>query len=350
MRRKYHTIIFLVIFLCPMIHLSDNFLLKSNEAEVSYAEPLVEITPLAEEFDITIHLGDPFLNPYKSLEFNPDDVVTISGAVKNLGYTGGLDITVAIWLVTANSPFQAIWHIQNLSGALPVGASITLKELNSDSDVNWSIANFYAGTYRLLAQVYIDKSLKTQTISGKAIVLRKLQAADFSINYTIIAKNPHFSYQITNIGNYPISGDFDIKIEKYDEVTSSWIYFMDVNESTHGDGEAIVFNKGNSIIGNATWAKPDGIAGIFRLYIGILDANGDKLCNLNNSLPFEHQGNLYIDSDKFPRLSVERVITHPTRYLDPEFLNVSLTLSVVGLPPSEIGIIYYNVLPGNIHW
>jgi hypothetical protein len=350
MRRKYHFILFLIILLCPMIHLSDNLLLEGSEAEILSTEPRVEIRPLAEEFDIAIHVGDPFSNPYKTLEFNSDDVVTITGAVKNLGYTGGLDITVAIWLVTANSPFQVIWHIQNLSGALPIGASMTLKELNANADVNWSIANFYAGTYRLLAQVYIDKSLKTQTISGKAIVLRKLQAADFSINYTIIAKNPHFSYQLTNIGNYPISGDFDIRIEKYNEGTSSWNYFMDVNESTHADGESIVFDKGNSLIGNATWIKPDGIAGIFRLYIGILDANGDKLCNLNNSLPFEHQGNLYIDSDKYPRLSIERAITSPTRYLDPEFLNVSLTLSVVGLPPSEIGIIYYNVLPGNIHY
>jgi hypothetical protein len=187
----------------------------------------------------------------------------------------------------------------------------------------------------------------------------------------LVKLHPHtmkFDYNITNVGNCPITGTLALHIEKmFEDWTSrglgespflGWDYYDAVDISSHLNGARISLPAGQSVVGQAFWDIPSGLAraaiynppptNIFRLYFGILDSNGAVLYNLNDSVPFEHptQGGMYIDSDKLPKLKMTRDITKPTKYLEQEELNVTLYLEVIGLPPEEIGV--FNLTGTNL--
>ncbi|MHA1132607.1 MAG: C25 family cysteine peptidase, partial [Candidatus Helarchaeota archaeon] len=147
-----------------------------------------------------------------------------------------------------------------------------------------------------------------------------------------------FDYNITNVGNCDFGGYFNIEIEKFDELTATWNYHDNVFSSTHINGQYVYLFKGSSLTGHVVW--DDNQEGTFRLYIGLLDGNGELLYNLNNSQPIEHptQGGMYIDSDKMPRLSIKRTITRPTKYFEPDELFINLTIKALGVAPENIGI------------
>ena len=199
MRRKHNFIIFLIILLLPLIHLFDNHLI--GRSPYPSPENSLKITPLSDEFALTVHIGDPFSAPYTSFEFNPDDFVLIAGAVRNLALGGPPNITVALWLVSAQTNTIET-HITNLTSiSFSIGTNKTFKQLNLDDDVNWSINNFDAGTYRVMAQVWVDDVKYEQTVSGKTIVIRQLRLADFNITSKYMDTFYGFIYNITNTGN-----------------------------------------------------------------------------------------------------------------------------------------------------
>jgi hypothetical protein len=162
-----------------------------------------------------------------------------------------------------------------------------------------------------------------------------------------------FQYNITNVGNCYISGNLDIQLQQLIEAPQQeqqrgvepspfhWEFIDEVVSSTHNDGQSIFLARGQSLLGEAVIGLSAYASGIFRVYVGLLDDKGQLLHNLNGSMPYKYQGDAYLDSDKVPRLKIERSITHFTDYFVPEEVNVTLNMEVVGKDPSEIGI--FNV-------
>jgi hypothetical protein len=193
MRQKYKCTILLLILLMPLIHLFDNQIL-ANSSEPLLANEAPEITPLASIFDVKVHIGDPFSDPYSSFEFNPNDEILITGAVKNSG-SSGYTITVSLWLVGSASPYPRMLHLQNLTGIIPAKSTRSFTTLNA-GDVLWNVSNTVAGTYRVLAEVIRSNVKQTSAVSGKCIVVRQLRIADFEV--TKIA-SPNLFYMTKEI-------------------------------------------------------------------------------------------------------------------------------------------------------
>ncbi|MHA1358611.1 MAG: hypothetical protein ACTSRC_10875 [Candidatus Helarchaeota archaeon] len=158
-----------------------------------------------------------------------------------------------------------------------------------------------------------------------------------------------FQYNITNVGNCYISGNLEIQLQQLVEEQSKqtrgvgqspfiWTFYDEVFSSTHADGISVFLARGESLMGTIVIGLPSSASGIFRVYMGLLNDKGQILQNLNGSMPYKYQGSVYIDSDKVPRLKIDRSISHFTDYFVPEEVNVTLNLKVVGKTPSEIGI------------
>lgn len=157
-----------------------------------------------------------------------------------------------------------------------------------------------------------------------------------------------FYYDLTNVGNCDILGYINVEIQKH-TITQTrgvepspfhWVFYDGI-DSGLVDGSVFTINQGQSKIGSVKWL-PDTQApsGVYRLYMGLRDANGEMMYNLNNSVPVEHptQGGMYLDSDKVPRLQVTRDITTPSSVYVKEDLNVTLHCKVIGVLPEHIGI------------
>ncbi|TFF85896.1 MAG: hypothetical protein EU551_03060, partial [Promethearchaeota archaeon] len=197
MKRQLKNILILVILLLPLIHLFDNQIMTANTNENSIDEETIEITALSDDFLSKIFIGDPFSNPYESLEFNPTDSILITGGIKNKAYSGSGSIKVSIWLVDAKTHL-IVEFIENFSlSSLSKGQSKSFYELNGNSDFIWNIFNHEAGTYRFMVQVYIDDILDSQTITGKAFTIRKFQLADFRITMNPSIKMTKYSFPST---------------------------------------------------------------------------------------------------------------------------------------------------------
>ncbi|MBD3230979.1 MAG: hypothetical protein GF329_22560 [Candidatus Lokiarchaeota archaeon] len=197
MQRKLKNILILFILLLPMIHIFDNQILTINSNNNPVNEKNIEILTLNNDFITKIFVGDPISNPYESLEFNPTDAILITGGIKNKAYSGLGSIKISIWLVDAKK-YTPVEFIRNFSvGSLPKGQSASFWELNGDSDFIWNILNHEAGTYRFMAQVYIDENIDSQTITGKSFTIRKVQLADFEITYSDSFKTTEYSFPST---------------------------------------------------------------------------------------------------------------------------------------------------------
>jgi hypothetical protein len=186
MRRKYSYFFFLVILLLPLIHLCDNFMMNNTSTTPYSSEETLEIT--ASTFAVRVRIGDPISSPYSSYEFDPTDDVLLTGAVKNVG--GSSSVVVSLWLVESASPYIPVRFIQNISGSVPIGTSTTFNSLNG-GDVLWNINNEDAGTYRILAQVITNNILQAEAVSRKALIVRQYRLADFTIE-EITATNEFF--------------------------------------------------------------------------------------------------------------------------------------------------------------
>lgn len=344
MKQKIKVLFILMLFLLPLIYLSER-LKFGNNGVIIETEPL-KITNSSDDFDIKLFIGDPFGKSYSSYEFTPDDAVLLTGSIKNTGYTGSPtdQIEVRLWLVSGKTSTLKVESIGNYSKPLstyPIGTSYTLKELNDDNYVGFEVANIPAGSYYIMAEVLVEDSLNSQGFSGKPLIFTLVRLADFNITAIFYDLWWGFEYNITNTGNCEIEGYFNAQIEKWDN-SEGWFYLDELNSLEHTDGGFVNIPIGSSLIGNATWTTDGQLdhTEIARLYISITDSQGNILENLNNSIPFDHptQGGRYIDSNKLPSLVLDRQIARPTDFGTPEQVNVSLSIKVIGQAPDYIGV------------
>ncbi|MBD3227842.1 MAG: hypothetical protein GF329_06610 [Candidatus Lokiarchaeota archaeon] len=344
MRHKVKVLMLILIFLLPLFYLSDS--LKLNENYNSIKNDAIEIKTFTDDFAIKIYIGDPFGKSYSSYEFNPDDAVLLTGAVRNTGYAGSPsdEIVVCLWLVsgkTAPVKLKSIGNYTKDFSLFPLDKAYTLKELNDNNYVGFELENIPSGTYYIMVEVMVEGSLNTRGFSGKPIVIRMIQLADFKITSTFYDLWWGFEYNITNTGNCQIEGYFNSQIEKWDD-TNGWILLDELDTSDTGDGDLITIPIGQSLIGSATWTHDGQLdhLDIGRLFISITDSQGNVIQNLNGSIPYEHptQGGKYFDSNKFQGIILDREIGKPTIYGILEQIDVNITIEVIGEAPENIGI------------
>ena len=220
MRQKYKSVILLAVLLLPLIHLFDNQILANSPNSMPASESL-EITPAASNFEVKVHIGDPFLNPYTSFEFNPNEEILITGGVKNSA-TAAYTVTVALWLVGSATPYPKVLHLQNLTGIIPLKSTRTFKALNG-GDILWNVSNTAAGTYRVLAEVIRNNVKQTSVVSGKCIVIRQLRIANFEV--TKIA-SPNLFYVTKEISLPTMGTSFGVTYY------NSYLYMTNYNNNS----------------------------------------------------------------------------------------------------------------------